>query len=87
MWEQYIHIDENRPFNPHVPGRHSQIRDILKNSPNKHEVFNQCKDKIPRDGVVNIFRCSTEKKMLEHLAPLHSFGPWIDTLKISKDAC
>ena len=38
MWEQYIHIDENRPFNPHVPGRHSQIRDILKNSPNKHEV-------------------------------------------------
>lgn len=85
MWEQYIHIDENRPFNQHVPGRHSQIRDILKNSPNKHEVFNKLKNKLPKDGFV-AHNCSTEKKMLKILAPLHLFGPWIDTLKISKEA-
>ncbi len=85
MWEQYIYIDENRPFNSYAPGRYSKIRNILKNSPNKHEVFNQLKDKIPKDGFV-AHNCSTEKRMLKHLAPLHSFEPWIDTLNISKEA-
>ena len=85
LWEHYIYIDPNRPFNPYAPGRYVQIKEVLVNSSNKYEVFNKLKNKLSPDAFV-AHNCSTEKKMLKSMAPFQFFGPWIDTLKISKEA-
>ena len=38
-WEQFMRIDATRPFNPHAPGRHAQLRDLLADAPIREKLL------------------------------------------------
>jgi len=84
-FESLLHIDPNRPFNPHAPGRHARIRDQLAQAPLPHQIWKKIQPRL-----TNIPLCAhniaTEKKFLQRMAPMHSFGPWIDTLRLARKA-
>lgn len=85
QFESFLHIAANRPFNRYAPGRHAALRDLLAAAPDKEKLWPSV---MPR--LTGIPLCahniSTEKKMLRGLAPMHRFGPWIDTLRIARKA-
>ena len=72
-------------FNPHAPGRHSQLRDLLADAPKRELLLPQLREYLKADARV-AHNCSTEQKMLRMIAPLHTFDPWIDTLKLAREA-
>jgi len=83
MFESLLQVDANRPFNPHAPGRHTVLRDKISEAPTQHELWPQIKHRLS-----NLPLCAhnvaTEKKFTRAAAPMHKFGPWIDTLRISR---
>ncbi len=85
MWEQFMRIDPTRPFNPHAPGRHAQLREILADAPEREMLLPQLRERLKGDARV-AHNCSTEQKMLRMIAPMHRFEPWIDTLKLAREA-
>ena len=85
LWESLIRVEANRPFNPHAPGRHAQLRDLLAEAPTRDDLFPLLKDRLSSQARV-AHNCATERKMLRLMAPMHSFDPWIDTLKLAREA-
>ena len=85
MFVSLIKVDANRPFNPHAPGRHDMLRDEIATAPTLTEIWPRI---MPR--LSNVPLCAhnvaTEKKFTRAMAPLHRFGPWIDTLRIARKA-
>jgi DNA polymerase III epsilon subunit-like protein len=83
LFESYLRVDINRPFNPHAPGRHALLRDEIAKAPTPHELWPRI---MPR--ITNTFLCAhnvaTEKKMTRAMAPMHRFSIWIDTLRIAR---
>ena len=83
MLESLLRVDANRPFNPHAPGRHTVLRDEISEAPTQQELWPQIKHRLS-----NLPLCAhnvaTEKKFTRAAAPMHKFGPWIDTLRISR---
>ena len=81
--ESYLRVAAGRPFNPYAPGRHADIRQVLAAAP-------------PAAGLWPVWRpwlegrplaahnIGTERKFLQRAAPLHEFGPWIDTLQLAR---
>ena len=84
-WEQFMRIDATRPFNLHAPGRHAQLRDMLADAPIREKLLPRLRKYLKADARV-AHNCSTEQKMLRMIAPMHSFDPWIDTLKLAREA-
>ena len=84
-WEQYLKIDPARPFNPHAPGRHALMRDRLALSPTPLDLLPDLQARLGGKVLV-AHNCATEKKVLEQIAPMHRFGPWLDTLSCAKKA-
>lgn len=84
-WEQFMRIDATRPFNPHAPGRHAQLRDVLADAPKREMLLPKLREYLKADARV-AHNCSTEQKMLRMIAPMHCFDPWIDTLKLAREA-
>lgn len=83
--ESWLRVDKGRPFNRLAPGRHAQIRDVLAESPTLQELWPQYSQRLA--GVpLCAHNIGTERTMLRKTAPLHKFGPWIDTLKIVRQA-
>lgn len=85
LWEQFMRIDPMRPFNPHAPGRHAQLREILADAPERATLLPALRERLNGDARV-AHNCSTEQKMLRIIAPMHHFEPWIDTLKLAREA-
>ncbi len=85
LWESLIQVEPERPFNPHAPGRHAQLRDQLTVAPTRDDLFRVLQEKISGNARV-AHNCATEHKMLRLMAPMHPFGPWIDTLKLAREA-
>ena len=83
MFESLLRVDANRPFNPHAPGRHSLLRDEISKAPTQQELWPQIKHRLT-DYPLCAHNVSTEKKFIRAAAPMHRFGPWIDTLKIAR---
>lgn len=80
-FSQYLGVPRERPFNAHAPGRHASIREELAQMP----TLPQCWDVVApwlvgRPLVAH--NIGTERSVLRKAAPLHSLGPWIDTLKL-----
>ena len=84
-WEQFMRIDATRPFNPHAPGRHAQLRDVLADAPIREKLLPKLREYLKADARV-AHNCSTEQKMLRMIAPMHRFDPEIDTLKLAREA-
>jgi DNA polymerase III epsilon subunit-like protein len=85
MFESLLLVDANRPFNPHAPGRHALLRDEIAQSPTPQELWPGIQHRL-----LGLPLCAhnvaTEKKFTRAAAPMHPFGPWIDTLKIARKA-
>jgi len=83
MFESLLRVDVNRPFNPHVPGRHTLLRDEIAEAPTTQELWPEIEPRL-----IELPLCAhnvaTEKKVTRSIAPMHQFGPWIDTLRIAR---
>jgi DNA polymerase-3 subunit epsilon len=85
MFESFLRIDINRPFNPHAPGRHGELREKLAVAPTPQDLWMSI-GPVLRQGPLCAHNIATEKKFLRSMAPMHRFGPWIDTLKLTRKA-
>jgi DNA polymerase III epsilon subunit-like protein len=85
LYESLLRIDINRPFNPHAPGRHDQLRGEMAAAPTPQQLWLHIKEHL-----VGLPLCAhnvaTEKRFIRKMAPMHRFGPWIDTLRIARRA-
>lgn len=82
MYVSYLRVGE-RPFNPYAPGRHAEHRDDIAAAPTLRELWPELNARL--SGVpLAAHNAATEKKILHHAAPLHRFGPWIDTLSLAR---
>jgi DNA polymerase III epsilon subunit-like protein len=84
QYESLLRIGE-RPFNMRAPGRHALIRDQLAVAPTPSEVLPELVQRLSNVPVV-AHNMGTERSQLLAMAPLHKFGPWIDTLKLTRKA-
>lgn len=84
QYESLFRIGE-RPFNVRAPGRHSLIREQLAQAPTPGEVLPELVQRLSGVAVV-AHNIGTERSQLRAMAPLHTFGPWIDTLKLTRNA-
>ena len=75
----------SRPFNKYAPGRHAQLRDEIAAAPTMNAL---CPTILPMLTGENKFlvahNAGTERAALAAAAPLHKFGPWLDTLALSR---
>lgn len=81
--ENYLRIASTRPFNPYAPGRHAELRHALAAAPPPAELWPTWRPWLENRPLV-AHNVGTERKFLQHIAPLHTFGPWIDTLALAR---
>ncbi|MGI5869493.1 MAG: exonuclease domain-containing protein [Kiritimatiellia bacterium] len=74
-----------RPFNPHAPGRHALLRAEIAAAPTLHDLWPQVMAQLAGTFIV-AHNAGTERSLLAAVAPLHVFGPWIDTLTLARAA-
>lgn len=84
-WEHLLRIDPGRPFNPRAPGRHALLRAELAAAPTLPECWEEAAPWLT-EGPLAAHNIGTERTMLRRAAPLHRFGPWIDTLALVRHA-
>jgi len=82
----WLHVDAGRPFNPYAPGRHAEVRAELAAAPTFQERWPELAPRLACGQPLVAHNAATERKFLSRLAPLTSFGPWIDTLAIARKA-
>ncbi|MDR2849354.1 MAG: 3'-5' exonuclease [Verrucomicrobiota bacterium] len=75
----------SRPFNPRAPGRHAQLRAELAAAPAPGELWPELAA-WATGAPLAAHNIGTERGVLSRLAPLHRFGPWIDTLALIRRA-
>ena len=75
----------DRPFNPHAPGNHHLYREKIARAPSIEDLWPELEAWWVGTPLV-AHNAGTEKKVMVQAAPLHSFGPWIDTLKLVRGA-
>lgn len=83
LYESLLRIDAGRPFNPHAPGRHAQLRGELSVSPTMNEIWPELEPRLTGRPLV-AHNVATEKKFTRQAAPMHRFGPWVDTLRVAR---
>ena len=83
LFESLLYVDSSRPFNPHAPGRHARRRDEIASAPTPQELWPSIMNRLTRFPLC-AHNAATEKKILRAMAPMHRFGPWIDTLRIAR---
>ena len=81
--ESYLRVAAARPFNPYAPGRHAEIRHVLAAAPPVADLWPVWRPWLEGRPLA-AHNIGTEKKFLQRAAPLHEFGPWIDTLKLAR---
>ncbi len=79
-FEACLRVGE-RPFSSHAPGNHHKHRDEIARASTLHELWPEVSPWLTTRPLV-AHNVSTEKAVLTKAAPLHRFGPWIDTLKL-----
>lgn len=84
MFESLLRVDINRPFNPHAPGRHGMLREEIADAPTLRELWPRIRRRLAYPLCAH--NVATERKFTQAMAPMHRFGPWIDTLKIARKA-
>ncbi len=81
-YETLLRVGE-RPFNPQAPGRHAQLREELEEAPTPGELWPEISERLCNRPLV-AHNIGTERSVLAKMAPLHRFGPWIDTLTLTR---
>ena len=85
MFESLLRVDINRPFNPHAPGRHDVLRDEISVALTPQELWRQIRQRLTCVPLC-AHNVATERKFTRAMAPMHQFGPWIDTLRVARKA-
>lgn len=75
----------DRPFNPRAPGQHHRLRGEIARAPTLRDLWPQVRRWIEGRPLA-AHNAPTERKFLGLAAPLHSGGPWIDTLRLARVA-
>ncbi len=83
MFESLLRVDANRPFNPYAPGRHAVLRDEISSAPTQQELWTKIRHRLVEHPLC-AHNVATEKKFTRAAAPMHPFGPWIDTLRVAR---
>lgn len=83
LFSALLCVSAERPFNRFAPGRHSLIRDELAVSPTLPQIWDELAPRLVGRPLV-AHNIGTERTILRKAAPLHSFGPWIDTLALAR---
>lgn len=78
-------IPFDRPFSPRAPGRWTECRAELAAAPSFQERWPDLAPILIGTPLV-AHNAATERTILEKRAPLSPFGPWIDTLKLVRQA-
>lgn len=84
-FESLLRVAGDRPFNPRAPGRHAHLRETLAQSPSPGDVWPGLSAWLTGVPLV-AHNTGTERSVLARLAPLHHFGPWVDTLRLVRQA-
>ncbi len=82
-FNSYLRIDKNRPFNQFAPGRHGELRGELAKAPTLLELWEEISPWLTGVPLV-AHNIGTERTILRKTAPLTKFGPWTDTLKLTR---
>lgn len=83
--ESLIRVDINRPFNAYAPGKHHKLRAEIAAADEGSSVWRRLEGWVT--GVpLAAHNVAVEKKFLRQMAPMHRFGPWIDTLAFVRRA-
>ena len=82
LWESLLKIGP-RPFHPRAPGRHAALRKTLEISPALPELLPEIRGRLLGQPLV-AHNVATERNCLKAAVPMEKFGPWIDTLKLSR---
>lgn len=83
-WESLLRIGD-RPFHPRAPGRHAALRGALERAPGLPECLDRLREHCAGVPLV-AHNTATERNCLARDLPMERFGPWIDTLKLSRAA-
>lgn len=82
-YERYLRIEAGRPFNPYAPGRHAELRDVLAAAPTLPDLWPEWRPWIEGRPLA-AHNIATERRFLQRAAPLHTLGPWLDTLRLAR---
>ena len=74
-----------RPFNPHAPGRHSELRGEIAAAPTLADLWPELSGWLLGRALV-AHNVGTERTVFAKAAPLHRLGPWVDTLRLTRMA-
>lgn len=81
--DDLLRVALDRPFNPLAPGRHARLRRQLAQAPELPSLWPALEPWLT--GVpLAAHNIGTERTILARAAPLHRFGPWIDTLRLTR---
>lgn len=75
----------DRPFNPKAPGNHHKLRSKIAAAPTTGDLWPELRDWW-LGAPLAAHNVSVERNLIQAVAPLHSPGPWIDTLKLARVA-
>lgn len=84
-FESLIRVDINRPFSAYAPGKHHKLREEIAVSDEVSKVWKKLEGWVT-DCPLAAHNVAVEKKFLRQMAPMHRFGPWIDTLALVRKA-
>ena len=73
----------DRPYNPHAPGLHHQLKDEILRAQNLRELWPEVSQWWLNRPLV-AHNCATERGFMTQAAPMHQLGPWIDTLNLAR---
>ena len=85
LYETYIRVASDRPFNPCAPGNWRKIRETIADAKSLPDLLPALGNQLLGLPLI-AHNASTEKKFFRKHWPLHRPGPWIDTLKLSRMA-
>lgn len=84
-FESLIRVGINRPFNAYAPGKHHKLRADIATADEVAKVWKKLEGRVTGCPLA-AHNVATEKKILRQMAPLHRFGPWVDTLSLTRQA-
>ena len=84
-FESLLRVDPGRPFSPHAPGNPARRRAELATAPTPEALWPEARRRLT-GRPLGAHNAATERKFLRLMAPMHRFGPWIDTLRLARKA-
>lgn len=82
-FDSLIRVPENHPFNAYAPGDHARQRAAIAQAPAQETVW-LAFHPLLSGNVLVAHNIGTERTHLNRMAPLHRYGPWIDTLTLAR---